>query len=82
MKTEFIGFLADPTEEARIAEDQEKKRRERRYLFKQRALGVLMVVTGIVAPRITSEGIFAALFFIPVGITLIFSKSKIITDDI
>ena len=32
MKTEFIGFLADPTEEARIAEDQEKKRRERRYL--------------------------------------------------
>ena len=81
MKTEFIGFLADPTEEARIAEDREKKRRERRYLRRQRALGVVMVATGIAAPYMTDDGAVVALLFVIMGLILIFAKCKIITDE-
>lgn len=81
MKTEFIGFLADPMEESRIAEDREKKRRERRYLRRQRALGVVMVVTGISAPYLTDDGAVAALLFVIMGLILIFTKCKIITDE-
>ncbi len=81
MKTEFIGFLADPTEDARMAEDREKKLKERRYLYRQRALGIVMVATGIVAPYMTDDGAVVALLFVIMGLILIFTKCKIITDE-
>lgn len=81
MKTEFIGFLADPTEDARMAEDREKKLKERRYLYRQRVLGIVMVATGIVAPYMTDDGAVVALLFVIMGLILIFTKCKIITDE-
>ncbi len=81
MKTEFIGFLADPMEEARMAEGREKKLKERRYLYRQRVLGIVMVATGIVAPYMTDDGAVVALLFVIMGLILIFAKCKIITDE-
>lgn len=81
MKTEFIGFLADPMEEARMAEDREKKQRERRYLCRQRALGISILISGIIAPYITDDSAAIALIFIVMGLILICTKSKIITDE-
>lgn len=81
MKTEFIGFLADPMEEARMAEDREKKQREQRYLYRQRVLGISILVSGIIAPYIADDSAAIALIFIVMGLILICTKSKIITDE-
>lgn len=81
MKTKLLGFLADPMEEVRVAEEQKRKQKERRYLFRQKVLGIIMFATGITALNLTNDGIIAGLFFIPIGIILIFTRGKFITED-
>lgn len=77
MKTELIGYLADPIE---VMKAERKIQRENfKYFLKQRLMGVLTVIVGIAAIRITPEGITATMFLIPFGLAMLCSTEKMIT---
>lgn len=80
MTTTVLGYIADPTAEAK-AEQRRRERKEKAvYFLKQKVLGVLMLIIGIAAPCISMEGITASLFCIPYGLAMLISKERMMTD--
>lgn len=78
MRVQLLGYLADPTTTVRT----EIKRPERTdtYFIRQKLMGFAMLITGIVAPIVASEGVTASLFCIPFGLALIATKGRMMTE--
>lgn len=81
MTTTVLGYMADPTAEARAEQRRRENKEKAAYFLRQRVLGVFMLLTGIAAPFVTSEGITASLFCIPYGLAMIVSKERMVTEN-
>lgn len=79
MTTQLLGYLADPTTTART-ETARPGRTDGMYYIRQKLLGFAMLVTGIVAPIVSTEGVTASLFCIPFGLALIATKDRMMTE--
>lgn len=78
MTTQILGYIANPEE---MGKQNRIKRMEKAvYFLRQRILGIIALLVGIVALFITSEGIIASILLVPSGITLLISKEQMITD--
>ena len=79
MTTQLLGYLADPTTTART-ETERTDRTDSTYFIRQKLLGFAMLITGIVAPIISTEGVTASIFCIPFGLALIATKGRMMTE--
>ncbi len=79
MKTELLGYLADPTQQA-IETVQTVNSTDNTYYTRQKLMGFAMLLTGIVAPMVSAEGITASLFCIPFGLAMAFGKGRMINE--
>ena len=79
MTTQLLGYLADPTTTVR-AKTKRPDRTDTYYFIRQKLMGLAMLITGIVAPMMTTEGVTASLFCIPFGLALIATKGHIMTE--
>lgn len=73
MRIEVLGYMDDPYRAAR----EEQQTRHKRIMIKQRMKGFAMLLIGIAAPIIHTEGITASLFAIPLGLLYILSTEEI-----
>ena len=67
MTTEILGYMADPEEEARAEKERAEYMKKVSYFTRQRALGIIALITGIIAAFISTEGIVASIFLMPFG---------------
>lgn len=79
MTTQLLGFMADPTQKTENSESERTKRESYIYFIKQKLIGLIAVVIGILALKI-DEGITASIFLIPYGFAAMISKSRMITE--
>lgn len=73
MRIEVLGYMDDPYRAAR----EEQQTRHKRIMIKQRIKGFAMLLIGIVAPIIHTEGITASFFFLPFGLLYTLSNYEI-----
>lgn len=78
MTTQLLGYLADPTTTVRAK--TERPDRTDTYFIRQKLMGLAMLITGIVAPIVSTEGVTASIFCIPFGLALIATKSRMMTE--
>ena len=81
MTTEILGYMADPTEEARLEKERAEYMKKVSYFTRQRTLGIIALITGIIAPIISAEGIAASMLLIPYGIIMVLNNNKMITEE-
>lgn len=79
MTTQLLGYLADPTTTAR-AKTERPDRTDTYYFIRQKLMGLAMLITGIVAPIVSTEGVTASIFCIPFGLALIATKGRMMTE--
>lgn len=79
MTTQILGYLADPTQQTRT-ETVRTDKTESMYYIRQKLMGLTMLITGIVAPIVASEGATASIFCIPFGLALIATKGRMLTE--
>ena len=79
MTTQLLGYLADPTQQTRT-ETKRPDRTDTYYFVRQKLLGLAMLITGIVAPIVSTEGVTASIFCIPFGLALIATKGRMMTE--
>lgn len=79
MTTQLLGYLADPTGTART-ETARPDRTDNTYYIRQKLMGFAMLITGIVAPIIATEGATASIFCVPFGLALIATKGRMMTE--
>lgn len=80
MTTELIGYIDDPTAVDRMRQRKKMHRDTVMYFLKQKLLGFCMILLGITAPILSTEGGVISLLLIPYGLAMIISKSKMVTD--
>ena len=78
MRVQLLGYLADPTQQART--ETEIPDRTDTYFVRQKLMGFAMLITGIAAPIVSTEGVTASIFCIPFGLALIATKSRMMTE--
>jgi hypothetical protein len=49
---------------------------------KQRKLGLILIALAIISAVVTGGNILAALILVPLGLYMVFTKKKIIYDDV
>lgn len=76
MRVQLLGYLADPTTTART----ETERPDSMYYIRQKLMGLAMLITGIAAPIVSTEGVTASIFCIPFGLTLIATRGRMMTE--
>lgn len=81
MVTEIIGYMADPEEAARTERERVERVKKELYFTRQRTIGLIALIVGIIAPVISTEGIIASMLLIPYGVIMILSKSEMITEE-
>lgn len=79
MTIQLLGYLADPTTTVRT-ETERPERIDTYYFIRQKLMGFAMLITGIVAPIVSAEGVTASLFCIPFGLALIATKGRMMTE--
>lgn len=82
----YINGYADALEDMRrwqqARRQRERERQARRwYFFKQRALGVAVLVFTVLAVWILEGDATIALITVPLGLMLIFSRQKLVVND-
>lgn len=82
MTTQILGYIADPMAEEKARQERIKRMEKTVYFLRQRVLGIIALIVGIIALFITSEGIIASMLLIPYGIAMLISKEKMITEEI
>ena len=80
MTTQILGYIADPNAEEKERQERIKRMEKAMYFIKQRIMGIIAIIVGIVALFATSEGVIASVLLIPYGIAMIVSKEKMITE--
>ena len=78
MRVQLLGYLADPTTTART--ETERPDRTDTYFIRQKLMGFAMLITGIVAPIVSTEGVAASIFCIPFGLVLTATKGRMMTE--
>ena len=81
MTTEILGYMADPTEEARAEHQRIKRVKKELYFTRQRTIGLIALIVGIIAPVISTEGIIASMLLIPYGALMVLNNNKMITEE-
>ena len=81
MVTEIIGYMADPEEAARTERERVERVKKELYFTRQRIIGMIALIVGIIAPVISTEGIIASMLLIPYGAIMTLSKSEMITEE-
>ena len=81
MTTEILGYMADPEEEARAEKERAEYMKKVSYFKRQRALGIIALITGIIAAFISTEGIVASIFLIPFGGIMVLSNKEMMTEE-
>ena len=81
MTTEILGYMADPEEEARAEKKRAEYMKKVSYFTRQRTLGIIVVITGIIAAFISTEGIVASIFLIPFGGIMVLSNKEMMTEE-
>ena len=81
MVTEIIGYMADPMEEARAEKERAEYMKKVSYFTRQRTLGIIALITGIIAAFISTEGIVASIFLIPFGGIMVLSNKEMMTEE-
>lgn len=81
MVTEIIGYMADPEEAARTERERVERVKKELYFTRQRAIGLIALIVGIIAPVISTEGIIASMLLIPYGALMVLNNNKMITED-
>ena len=81
MTTEILGYMADPTEEARAEKERAEYMKKVSYFTRQRALGIIALITGIIAAFISTEGIVASIFLSPLGGIMVLSNKEMMTEE-
>lgn len=79
MRVQLLGYLADPTTTVRT-ETERPGRTDTYYFIRQKFMGLAMLITGIVAPVVSTEGVTASIFCIPFGLALIATKGRMMTE--
>lgn len=79
MRVQLLGYLADPATTVRT-EIKRPDRTDTYYFIRQKLMGFAMLITGIVAPIVSTEGVTASLFCIPFGLALIATKGRMMTE--
>lgn len=79
MTTQILGYLADPTTTVRT-ETERPDRADSMYYIRQKLMGFAMLITGIVAPIVSTEGVTASIFCVPFGLALIATKGRMMTE--
>lgn len=80
MVTEIIGYMADPEEAARTEREQVERVKKELYFTRQRTIGLIALIVGIIAPVISTEGIIASMLLIPYGALMVLNNNKMITE--
>lgn len=81
MTTEILGYMADPEEAVRIERERVERVKKELYFTRQRAIGLIALIVGIIAPIISTEGIAASMLLIPYGIIMVLNNNKMITEE-
>lgn len=55
--------------------------KKQKYFLTQKLLGVLMLIVSVISMIILDGDITVALFTVPIGLTLLFSKEMIFTNE-
>jgi hypothetical protein len=79
MTTQLLGYLADPTQQTGM-ETVRTDKTDTYYFVRQKLMGFAMLITGIVAPIVSTEGVTASLFCVPFGLALIATKGRMMTE--
>ena len=81
MTIEILGYMADPEEAARTEKERVEYMKKVSYFTRQRALGIIALITGIIAAFISTEGIVASIFLIPFGGIMVLSNKEMMTEE-
>ena len=81
MTTQILGYMADPEEEARAEKERAEYMKKVSYFTRQRTLGIIALITGIIAAFISTEGIVASIFLIPFGGIMVLSNKEVMTEE-
>ena len=81
MVTEIIGYMADPEEAARTERERVERVKKELYFTRQRTIGLIALIVGIIAPVISTEGIIASMLLIPYGALMVLNNNKMITEE-
>ena len=81
MTTEILGYMADPTEEERAEKERAEYMKKVSYFTRQRTLGIIALITGIIAAFISTEGIVASIFLVPFGGIMVLSHKEMMTEE-
>ena len=81
MTTEILGYMADPEEAARTEKERVEYMKKVSYFTRQRALGIIALITGIIAAFISTEGIVASIFLLPFGGIMVLSNKEMMTEE-
>ena len=81
MTTEILGYMADPEEAARVEKERAEYIKKVSYFTRQRTLGMIALITGIIAAFISTEGIVASIFLIPFGGIMVLSNKEMMTEE-
>lgn len=78
----YADALDDMRRWQRARQQRERDRQARRwYFFKQRALGVVMLIFTMLAVWTLEGDATIALITVPLGLALIFSRQKLVVND-
>lgn len=81
MTTEILGYMADPMAEEKAKQEHMKHMQKTMYFIRQKSMGIIAIIVGIIAIIISTEGIAASMLLIPYGIAMTVSKDKMITEE-
>ena len=81
MTTEIIGYMADPMAEEKAEKKRVERVKKELYFTRQRTIGLIALIVGIIAPVISTEGIIASILLIPYGTLMVLNNNKMITEE-
>ena len=81
MVTEIIGYMADPMAEEKAEKERVERVKKELYFTRQRTIGLIALIVGIIAPVISTEGIIASMLLIPYGALMVLNNNKMITEE-
>ena len=81
MTTEILGYMADPEEAVRAEKERAECMKKSMYFIRQRTIGMIALIVGIIAAFISTEGIIASMLLIPYGVIMTLSNNKMITEE-
>ena len=81
MTTEIIGYMADPMAEEKAEKKRVERVKKELYFTRQRTIGLIALIVGIIAPVLTPDGITASFLLIPYGIIMVLNNNKMITEE-